>query len=291
MPQNRTMKRMMLLLFVLFPTIAMIQYLFIRHEIRQTFAEKLSYWADDLRSILDRNDTLDLPALRHSAPKASAFVILASDGTVIATHGFVRGSISYAALPPVSDYDQPIVLKSSLGEQWHLFAKRLKGGSVVVGAPSSISPPDINARLVDSAKGFGSSLESAMGATFRERDAHIDFALLADDGILWDDDGGIPLRVKKAALLNKAEGSIVTIAGTPFFISKIPILDRAKKQTGTIVVMKDVTLEEILLREALIFNIVVALVALILCGLVALTGHNEEAPRQSAGKPGTMKAG
>lgn len=281
----------MLFLLLLFPTLTAVQYFFIRHEIRQIVAEKLGYWADDLRTILERNQTLDLPALRHSAPKASAFVILASDGTVIATHGFVRGSISYAVLPPVSGYNQPIVVKSSLGEQWHLFARRLKGGSVVVGAPSSISPPDINARLADSAKEFGSSIDSAMGATFRERDAHVDFALVADDGILWDDDGGIPLRVKKAALLNRREGSIVTIAGTPFFISRIPILDRAKKQTGTIVVMKDVTLEEILLREALRFNIVVALVSLLLCGLVGMIGKNEEAPQQSAGKPGAFKAG
>jgi len=291
MPQSQTMKRMMLLLLVLFPAIAVVQYFFIRHEIRQIVGEKLSYWTDDLRHILGRNETLDLPALRHSAPKASAFVILASDGTVIATHGFVRGSISYAALPPVSSYDRPILVKSSLGEQWHLFARRLKGGSIIVGAPSSTSPSDINARLADSAKGFGSSFDSAMGAAFRERDAHVDFALLADDGVLWDDDGGIPLKVKKAALLNKAEGSIVTIAGTPFFISKVPILDRAKKQTGTIVVMKDVALEQRLILQVLMFNVIVAIGSLMLCGLLALMAQDQTASQQSVEKSGAMKAG
>jgi hypothetical protein len=250
----------------------------------KTVGERLEYWSDDLRTILDRNDTIDLPALRRAAPKASAFVILAADGTVIATHGFLRGSISYAVLPPGSTYDQPVLVKSSLGEEWHLLARRLKGGSVVVGAPSSDSPPDINARLLDTAKGFGSSFESAMGATFRERDANVDFAVLTDDGILWDDDGGIPLKAKKT-LLNKAEGPIVTIAGTPFFIRKVPIVDRAKKQKGTILVIKDVALDEELLHEARLFNIVVAAISLILCGLVAV------AVKARTTDPGSEKVG
>lgn len=264
--------------------IAATEYLFIRHEIQQTVGERLEYWADDLRTIMDQNDTIDLAALRRAAPKASAFVILASDGTVIATHGFVRGSISYAALPPGSVYDQPVTVKSSLGEEWHLLARRLNGGSVVVGAPSTDSPPDISARLLNTAKGFGSSLQSAMGASFRERDANVDFAVLTDDGILWDDDGGIPLRAKKT-LLNKANGPIINMAGTPFFVRKVPIIDRAKKQTGTILVMKDISLEERLLHEARLFNIVVAAIALILCGLVYV------AAKARSTDPGSEKLG
>jgi hypothetical protein len=120
---------MMVSFVALLTTIAVIQYLFIRHEIQQTVGERLEYRADDLRTILDRNDTIDVPLLRRAAPKA--FVILATHGTVIATHGFGRGSISYAVLPSGTTYDQPVLVKSSLGEEWHLLA-----GSVVVGAPT-----------------------------------------------------------------------------------------------------------------------------------------------------------
>jgi hypothetical protein len=74
-----------------------VQYFFVRHEIGQIAGEKLSCWADDLRSTLGRNETPNLSALRHSAPKASAFVIVASDGTVIAIHGLVREA---SAVPP-----------------------------------------------------------------------------------------------------------------------------------------------------------------------------------------------
>jgi hypothetical protein len=203
-----------LLFFATFFTLtAVLQYLFIRHQVNQTVSDQLEYWADDLRTTLDRNDTLDLAALRRAAPKASAYLVLASDGTVIGTHGFVRGSISYAALPVNSTYDRPIVVKSSLGEEWHLFARKVKGGSVIVGTSSTDCPPDVNTRLLETARGFGNSLESAMVPSFRDKDANVDFAVLTDEGILWNDYGGIPLKAKKTALAFKADGPIVTVAG------------------------------------------------------------------------------
>jgi hypothetical protein len=250
--------------------IAALQYLFVRHEIRQTVSEQLDNWANDLRITLDRNNKLDLVALRRAAPKASAFLVLASDGTVIATHGFVRGSISYAALPAGTSYDRPVLVTSSLGEEWHLFARKVRGGSVIVGASSTDCPPDINARLLDTAKRFGNSLESAMAPSFRDKDENVDFAVLANDGILWADYGGIPLKARKTPLLFRQDGPIVTVANTPLFIRKIAIIDRARRQIGTIVVIKDVELEEEMLHDSLVFNIAVAAISLFLCSLFFL---------------------
>ena len=45
-------------------------------------------------------------------------------------------------------------------------------------------------------------------------------------------------------------------------------MDRDKHQRGTIMVIKDVELEQEMLHESLIFNIAVAAVSLLLCGLV-----------------------
>ena len=69
-------------------------------------------------------------------------------------------------------------------------------------------------------------------------------------------------------LFLKSEGPIITVAGTPFFIRKVPIMDRAKHQLGSIIVMKDVALEQEMLHQSLIFNVAVAVVSLALCGLV-----------------------
>jgi hypothetical protein len=266
--RNRAIIAALLLFAALFAITAALQYLFIRHEIRETVGDQLDNWADNLRTILDRDNVLDLAALRRAAPEASAFIIMASDGTFIATHGFVRGIVSYATLPPGLIYDKPIVLTSSLGEEWHLFARRIQGGSVIVGASNTDCPPDINARLVDTSKGFGNSLESAIAPSFREKDENVDFAVLADDGVLLDDYGGIPLKAKRKALLLRGDDSTITIEGTPLFFRQVPILDRHKRQTGTIVVVKEVALEQEMLHESLLFNIGVAVVCVILSAVV-----------------------
>jgi len=270
MSRTRAIVASLLFFAVLFILIAVLQYIFIRHQIQKTVGGQLEYWAEDLQATMDRNDILDLAALRRAAPKASAFVVLASDGTVIATHGFVRGSIAYAALPVGSAYDKPVVVKSSLGEEWHLLVRKLKGGSIVVGASSTDCPPDINARLLETARGFGNSFESALLPSLRDKDENVDFALLTDQGILWADQGGIPLKAKKLGSWFKGDGPIVTVAGTPFFIRKVPIMDRAKHQVGSIIVLKEIAFEQQMLHESLMFNILVAVVSLVLCGMVLL---------------------
>jgi hypothetical protein len=268
MSRRRTILISLVFFAMLFTVIASLQYWFIRHKILQTVGQQLDYWAYDLSTTLNRGDQLDLAALRRSAPKASAFVVLASDGTVIDARGFVRGSIIYAALPAGLAYDHPVHVKSALGEEWYLVAKKVKGGSIIVGESSIISPPDINARLVDSAKRLGNSIESAMDPSSRDPNASVDFAVLGDDGILLDDYGGIPLKARKTGLLFAAHDSVVTVSSTAFLVRKVAIMDPAKHQRGTILVTKDVELEEEMLHESLVFNIVVAAASFVLCGFV-----------------------
>jgi hypothetical protein len=230
--------------------------------------QQLEYGAYELSTTLNSGDQLNLTALRRSAPKASAFVVLASDGTVIDTRGFVSGSIIHAALPAGLAYDHPMRVKSALGEEWYLVVKKVKGGSIIVGEPSIISPPDINARLLESVKRLGGSIESAMDPGSRDQHASVDFAILDDDGVLLDDNGGIPLKAMKTGLLFAGDGSIVTVSSTAFLVRKVAIMDRARHQRGTILVTRDVELEEEMLHESLVFNVFVSLAAFLSCGFV-----------------------
>ena len=268
MSRNRAISIALLLFAGLFITLAALQYLYARHKIRETVGVKLALEADNLLGTMDPHNQLDLAALRRAAPHASQFIILASDGTFISTAGFVKGTVSYADLPSGLSYDHPVLVKSSLGEDWHLFARKVKGGTVIVGESGYSSPADIDTRLLDAAKRFGDSLESAMGHVLQDQDAQMDFAVLADDGIVDEDHGGIPLKVKKKGLLLRADGPIATVAGRPFFVDKVPVMDRAKHQIGTIAVITDFKLEEEMLHDVLFFNIVVAASCVFLSGLV-----------------------
>ena len=252
----------------LFTLIAVLQYWFVRYKLRQTVGLQLDDWADDLSTTLNHGDQLDLAALRRTAPKASAFVVLASDGTVIETHGFVQGSIIYAALPGGLAYDHLVQVKSSLGEKWNLLAHKVTGGSVIVGESSINSLPDISVRLLNCAKRFGNTIESAMDPRSRDPNETVDFAVLSDDGILEDDYGGIPLKARKTGLLFTQNGPIVTVSGTVFLVHRVAITDRAGRSRATILVTRDVELEEEMRHESLVFNIAVAVISFVLCGVV-----------------------
>jgi hypothetical protein len=265
-------RRIILVSLVFFATfftaIAVLQYWFVRHKLLQTVGQRLDDWADDLSTTLNHDDQLDVAALRRTAPKASAFVVLASDGTVIETHGFVQGSIIYAALPAGLAYDHLFHVKSSLGEAWNLLAHKVTGGSVIVGESSINSPPDISVRLLNSVKRFGNTIESAMDPSSQDPNETVDFAVLSDDGILEDDYGGIPLKARKTGLLFTQNGPIVTVSSTAFLVRRVAITDRARRSLATILVTRDVELEEEMLYASLVFNIVVAVASFVLCGVV-----------------------
>ena len=237
--------------------------------------QQLDYWAYDLSTTLNSGDQLNLATLRRSAPKASAFVVLASDGTVIDTQGFVRGSIVYAGVPAGLAYDHPVRIKSALGEEWYLMEKKVKGGSIIVGESSIISPPDINTRLLDSAKRFGDSVESAMDPSSRDPNAPVDFAVFDQSGVLLNDSGGIPLKATKTGLLFTGDGPIVTMSSTEYAVRKVAIMDRAQHQRGTILVTRSVELEVEVLHQSLVFNVVVAVASFVLCGFVLVLEYRE----------------
>jgi hypothetical protein len=259
----------------LFTATASLQYWFIRHKILHTVGQQLDDWADDLSTTLNGGDQLNLTDFRRRAPKASAFVVLASDGTVIDTHGFVQGSVVYATLPAGLVYDHPVRVKSALGEEWYLMEKKVKGGSIIVGESSIIAPSDINTRLLESAKRFGASIESAMDPSSRDPNEPVDFAILDNHGVILDDYGGIPLKATKTGLLFTEDGSVVTMSSTAFLVRKVPIIDRARHQRGTILVVRNVELEEDVLHELLVFNVVVAVASLLLCGFVLVLEFRE----------------
>jgi hypothetical protein len=142
------------------------------------------------------------------------------------------------------------------------------GGSVIVGESSINSPPDISARLLNSEKRFGNTLESAMYSRSRDPNETVDFAVLSDDGILEDDYGGIPLKARQTGRLFTQNGPIVTVSSTEFQVRKLAITDRAGRPRATILVTRDVELEEEMLHGALLFNIAVAIASFVLCGVI-----------------------
>ena len=275
MSRRRTILVSLVFFTTLFTATTLLRHWYIRHKLLQTVGQELDDWAYDLATTLNRGDQLNLANLRRRTPKASAFVVLAPDGTVIDTHGFVEGSIVYADLPAGLVYDQTVRVKSALGEEWYLRQKKVKGGSIIVGESSIVAPPNIDDRLENSARRFGDSIESATDPGSRDPNEPVDFAVLDDHGTILDAYGGIPLKATKTGLLFTEDGSVVTMSSTVFLVHKVPIIDQAKHQRGTIVVIKNIELEMNMLHQMLVFNAVVAVASLLLCGFVLVLEFRE----------------
>jgi hypothetical protein len=114
-----------------------------------------------------------------------------------------------------------------------------------------------------------------MDPSSRHPNDPVDFAILDDHGEILDDYGGIPLKATKTGLLFTEDGSIVTMSSEVFFVHKVPIIDRARHQRGTILVVRNVGLEEYMLHELLVFNVIVAITSFLLCGFVFALGFRE----------------
>ena len=154
--------------------------------------------------------------------------------------------------------------------------KKVKGGSIIVGMSSTVSPPDINDRLLNSAKRFGDSIESAMDPGSRDPNEPVDFVVLDDHGTILDDYGGIPLKTTRTGLLFTEDGSVVTMSSTIFFVRKFSIFDQAKHQIGTILLFKNIDLVMDMLHQVRVFSIAVAVVSLLLCGFVLVLEFREK---------------
>jgi hypothetical protein len=123
-------------------------------------------------------------------------------------------------------------------------------------------------RLLNLVKRFGNTIESATDPRSRDPNDTVDFAVLSDDGILEDDYGGIPLKARETGLLFTENGPLVMVSGTTFLVRRVAVTDRTGRSRATILVTRDVELEEEMLYASLVFNIAVAVVSFVLCGVV-----------------------
>ena len=64
---------------------------------------------------------------------------MAQSGTLIDTHGYLRGMVSQVSLPFAFEYDHPVRFLSDVGEDWNLYVHKLRDGVVVLGARKEIA--------------------------------------------------------------------------------------------------------------------------------------------------------
>jgi hypothetical protein len=254
---------------ILFALIAVLQYRFVRAELRKNDLADMEGWADELVKLVDFQGKWDLAGLRRSIAEAQSYYVATKDGLLIDMGGMLDGMPAMSTLPPGLIEGTPVNFSSEIGERWRLLEKKVRGGTVILGVAASNSHPGQDAMLKANLSVFGDNLISASGVTDRQVDLTIEYAVLDDRGLLKNASGGIPLTFSNRELpFLHDSGSIVQINDAPYTTLAQPI-GAILNPVGYVVVFKDIGLEQDMLRHSLRFNLRVAGVGLTISILLA----------------------
>ena len=242
---------------LLFTVIAVAQYLFVRHGVYKSAELQLQQWADQVAAEIAYNGKWDLTAHRQSGDiEAPHVFVFTSDGIVVETTRFIPGLIGQVKLLDDSIFTEPKTVKvTETGETWREFAIKVKGGIVALGI---LNPQDVNAPdefLKSAAREFGSTIEDAVKVRTRQIPNQVDYAIIDDSGNLLFEADWFPLKVEPRSVseLAKLRG-LIQRGGKSYLLVSKSILDSRGNNVGTIIIPKEVTGEEHVIRQHIVFN-------------------------------------
>src|SRR5262249_47011134 len=182
--RTRTLLRYGLLFFAFFfSLVALAQYAFVRSQLHRTVSGQLRRWANDVRTEIAFDGRWDLAGFRRAPVKAPPnYLALTKDGMLIDVEGLVPGFLPKVTLPTELPPGRVATLSSPVGERWHLLARSIQGGTVIVGEPVTVNDSDVDKRLPLNADRFGTTLDQAVHVSDRNIDGMVDYAVVDERG-------------------------------------------------------------------------------------------------------------
>jgi hypothetical protein len=246
------------------------QYLFIRYQLKN--ADQLEYkkWAKELKQELNYTTKWDLKKFRQADWEAPASYIFTKNGHLIDIYGFVPGLIGQVTLPTGLNYNKTITITSEIGEKWRVLSKRVTGGIVILGILQTDAKLNVDEILRGNMKEFGNTLDDAIKVRPRNVNTNTEYCVIDDNGRLQWAIGGIPLRLNANIAAIISDSTIETrLNGKYYSVYSTPILDVLGNIVGSIIIPKDNTLRHQTINNALIFNIIIAIVSWIIVGILS----------------------
>lgn len=266
---GRKLRLIMLFFALLFSLSAAAQYLFIKYQLDKARTSQAETWAAEIVTELAYTTRWELKEFRQADWEAPNSFVFATNGVLVDVEGFAPGLIPQVTLPDGLSYERPQTNVSEIGEPWRLFAKRVHGGTVVLGISYPDNPSVEDETLVADAGKFGSSVESALNVRPRSIAREIDYCIVDDAGDLKFAIGGIPLRTKTPlpTILSRTLWQVAT-NGHSYSVFTTPVIDKSNAVVGMVTIPMDSTLEHKTLGNAVKFNIMLALTSWVVVGIL-----------------------
>jgi hypothetical protein len=227
-------------------------------------------WASELKHELNYTTKWNLKNFRQAAWEAPANYIFAKDGLIIDIEGFVPGLPIQVTLPPDLSYNSPRTITSEIGEAWRVLAKRLTGGTVILGILQTGDILNVDRILLRDMKEFGATLDDAIKVRPRNVNSNTEYCVIDDYGNLRWAIGGIPLRLSSNIAAALSDSTVeIRLNGKYYSVYSTPITDLSGNIVGSIVLPKDDTLRHQTISNALIFNIILAMVSWVFVGALS----------------------
>ena len=193
-------------------------------------------------------------------------------------------------LPTEAVFTGPRTYVSDFGDTWRLFARKLNGGTLVVGLadPSEIANPD--AKLLACAAKFGTTLQEALRVNPKRINWAVNYALIGQEGELVEAWGQLPLHCDPNYLTKLLSKPAVTLDGKPYILASSVVYDSAHKPLATVVVPRQTEGERNALRSQWYFNGSVAALAWFVAVAIALAHFAKEEARRSRVHPSLTEA-
>lgn len=211
---------------LLFSLIAVTEYIFARHEIAEDLAATLRSTVDEATRTLNYTGRWDLTKYRQADFQVTQYFVLTADNLLVDVQGFAPGFIRTALPVDDSIYAHPKMVRTSVGETWLLYGRRIAGGFVILGMLDSEALKDPNKTLETELAKFGPTLREALKVKASDISNYINaFAVLDDFGEVQSALGGIPLKVKLNITSNIPSDHVYTVrlSGKDYAVWSHPI--------------------------------------------------------------------
>jgi hypothetical protein len=273
------------LLAILFLGVGLLQNAFVSHQIRKTTTSELLESANEIANEIYKSDKWDLVSYRQVfIPSISSWYVFSADGLLIDNEAPVpslSNLVRFVEFPTNLIFGTPQTITSEVGGVYRLLARKIDQAVVIVGVdfgePTNSSCTEcVDHRLALNLETFGSSLTNAITISPKQVDEDLSFAVVSDPGgdgpkELKSGLGEIPLKVDPTALIAAAKSEQTTnFEGRIYIFVSKEITDSKSKTVGTIVIPRDITLQQHAAEEQLKFNLVLSASAFSTAVFIAL---------------------
>jgi len=258
-----------------------LQYFFVSYESRQTTRAELVRDAASISRSAEYKGSIDPKHYFKAFLDAEDYIVVLSDGSILDIDLGLRRPLR-SVLPTVrcpllteAAYSGPITIDYKTDtirrETWLIKAKKLADGTAIAGFSALDEIASAGDKLTANLDLVGNTVDEAARVNPSKLDNGLNFAVINNAGELVDAFGRLPLKTDALLVgqMSSGEHEIKSDDGKTFLAVYLPLHDADARPVGTIIQLRDITLQNLALRQEVIFNSAVAAVSFVAFLLLA----------------------